>query len=60
MSNRLVYGIQVDNGMIRLFFVASDQAFDPGTFDRIVQTLRFDPMLLRIAIANGVPPRTTD
>jgi hypothetical protein len=61
MSNRLVYGIEVADGLIvRLFFLASDQGFDPAQFDRIVRTLRFDPALLEVAIATGPPPRVRD
>jgi hypothetical protein len=61
VSNRLVYGIEVADGlMVRLFFVASDEAFDPALFNGIVRSLRFDPALLEIAIATGVPPRAND
>lgn len=61
VSNRLVYGIEVADGLIvRLFFVASDRAFDPAQFDRIVRTLRFDPTSLEVAIATGPPPRVND
>lgn len=61
VSNRLVYGIEVADGLVvRLFFVASDRAFDPAQFDRIVRTLRFDPASLEVAIATGPPPRVND